>query len=495
MSSTFYGLQIGKSAINVQQQALNVVAHNIANASTPGYTRQQVITEAIVPPTTFGLGEAYGRWKVGGGAQVQEIRQLRDNYLDIQYRNENQLLGQWHVRNDMLENLEAIFNEPSDTGITTVLSQFFNSLEELSKNPESVSVRALVRENAVTLADTVQHIYTQLEGLQNQANQGVSITVNDINSHIEQIRDLNEQIFKYELNGTRANDLRDRRNLLVDELSKMINVTTTETSEGHFIVKTGDVELVNHFDMQQFSTEARSEGEKLNDSDVDGLLKVILNGEDVTSKISGGQLKGYIDMRDGIGLGAVGEQNSTVGIPYYMMKWNEWAKTFVKAFNDQHAAGYDVNGDPGGLFFESADMPGWTAKDMKVSANIDDLNKIAASGVSGETGNSVNALALLGLRDKTTGVFTENGSFEDYINSLISTLGVDAQQAGRMMDNEQALIDQIESKRQSISGVLLDEELTNMIKYQQSYNAAARIITAMDEMLDVLINRVGIVGR
>ncbi|MDK2903477.1 MAG: flagellar hook-associated protein 1 [Clostridiales bacterium] len=495
MSSTFYGLQIGKSAINLQQQALNVTAHNIANAGTPGYTRQQVISEAIVPPSTLGMGYIYGRWQVGGGADIQEIRQLRDGYLDAQFRSESQLSGQWEVRRDMLQHLEGIFNEPSETGITTVVEQFFSSLEELSKNPESMSVRALVRERGITLADTVQHVYTQLESLQKQADQGVAITVQDINSHIEQIRDLNEQIFKYELGGTKANDLRDRRNLLVDELSKMIDITVNEDINGHFSIKMGDKELVNHFDMHTLDIEPRTDGEKLNDADVGGLLKIMWDGADITADITGGQLKGYIDIRDGIGPAAVVGQNEAVGVPYYMSKWNEWAKAFVTEINEQHKAGYGLNDTTGKLFFESADADDWTAKDMRVSSDIDDLNNIAASGNSGEPGNNTNALALLQLRDKTTGIFTENGSFEDYINSLISTLGVDSQQAIRMVDNEQALIGQIESKRQSISGVSLDEELTNMVKFQQSYNAAARVITAMDEMLDVLVNRVGIVGR
>ncbi|AEE97515.1 flagellar hook-associated protein FlgK [Mahella australiensis] len=495
MSSTFYGLQIGKSAINLQQQALNVTAHNIANAGTPGYTRQQVISEAIVPPSTLGMGYIYGRWQVGGGADIQEIRQLRDGYLDAQFRSESQLLGQWEVRRDMLQHLEGIFNEPSETGITTVVEQFFSSLEELSKNPESMSVRALVRERGITLADTIRHVYNQLEGLQSQADQGVAITVQDINSHIEQIRDLNEQIFKYELGGTKANDLRDRRNLLVDELSKMIDITVNEDIDGHFSVKMGDKELVNHFDMHELEIEPRAVGEKLNEADVDGLLKIMWDGADITADITGGQLRGYIDIRDGIGPAAVGDQNETVGVPYYMAKWNEWAKAFVTEFNEQHKAGYGLNDATDKLFFEPADAAGWTAKDMKVSSDIDDLNNIAASATSGEPGNNGNALALLQIRDKAIAFTGQSGSFEDYINSLISTLGVDSQQAIRMVDNEQALIGQIEGKRQSISGVLLDEELMNMVKFQQSYNAAARVITAMDEMLDVLVNRVGIVGR
>lgn len=494
MSSTFYGLQIGRSALNIQQQALNTTAHNIANASTPGYTRQQVISEAIEPPLTLGMGTIYGRWQVGGGADIQEIRQLRDGYLDAQFRRENQLLGQWQVRSDMLQYLEGIFNEPSDTGITTVIDQFFSSLEELSKNPDSLDIRALVRERAVTLADTVQHIYTQLEDLQRQADDGVELTVKDINSHIEQIRDLNEQIFKFELSGTRANDLRDRRNLLVDELSKMIDIKASEDANGHFKVTLNGQALVDHFNVYELETVPRTSGEKLNPADVDGLLKVQWADTHEAIDITGGQLKSYIDMRDGIGSMAADGQNATVGVPYYMAKWNEWAKAFIDAFNKQHEAGYGLGGDSGWDFFEPTDAADWTAKDMKVSSDIDNLDNIAASDTQNEAGNNGNILKLLDLRQKTD-ILPETGSFETYINALISTLGVDSQQATRMADNETALVQQLDSKRQSISGVSLDEEMTNMVKYQQSYNAAARVITAMDELLNTLINNVGLVGR
>jgi len=506
MRSTFYGFEIAKTGLFASQRAQDVVSHNIANANTPGFTRQQAIMSAISPPTHLSISTAYGKGQIGAGVEVQEVRQLCDQFLDEQFRRENKALGEWETKSEVLSTIEAIFNEPSDSSIRTVFDQFFASLQELSQNPESLTTRALVRQRGVALAETIRHIYTQLSDKRAELNSSVLTRIDEINSYAEQIRDLNAQIYKFELTGDRANDLRDKRNLLLDQLSKIVNITAYEDNRGHFRVDIGGQALVDHIDSFKIVGKVNSEG----------MADLYWETSDTPVKVSGGILKGLLDMRDGKG------DPEATGIPYYLDKLNQFAQKLVEKFNEIHRSGYGLNGKTGINFFSfhpdavsdssdpqfnDADKDGYPdtvtpsteyAKNITVSSDImKDLNNIAASDVdpssTGEVGNNKNLLSLISLKYDTS-IFSV-GSFDDFTKSLISNLGVDSQQAQRMADNQDALTKEVDQRRQAVSGVSIDEEMANMVKFQHSYNASARMITVMDEMLDVIINRLGIVGR
>lgn len=494
MSSLFYGFEIAKTGLFASQKALDVTGHNVANANTPGYSRQQVVLEANAPQAYFNINTAYGSGQIGAGVSIQDITRVRDIFLDAQYRNENKAQGEWQARSDVLSAVEYIFNEPSDTGIKTVIGQFFDSLQELSKNPESLDVRALVRQRAVALTDTINHMYSQLEDQQSQLKSQIQSTVDQINTYAKQIRDLNEQIYKFELMGDRANDLRDRRDYIVDQLSKLVNVKVYETAGGHYRVDIGGRPLVDHISSYEifYKPDGTSLGEVFKWS-VDG------QGVDVES----GTLKGMYDMA----------YDDKQGIPYYKNKLDEFAYTFASKFNEIHKNGYGLDGSTGVDFFK-IDATLYTdtshrgyAKVFAVSDNILDpsngLNKIAAAKMDAgsntvNTGDNRNVIDLINLRHDPTVFNLSNqnkGTLDDYINSLISGLGVDSQQAKRMAENQAALTQQVDMLRKQVSGVSLDEEMTNMIRFQHSYEAAARMITAIDQMMDVLINNTGVVGR
>ncbi|MDI3478479.1 MAG: flagellar hook-associated protein 1, partial [Thermoanaerobacterium sp.] len=476
--STFQGLEIAKTGLFASQQALNLTGHNISNANTPGYTRQVIDLSAIAPPTTYGMADQWGK-AIGGGVNVDGYRQIRDQYLDQQYRRENTTLGEWETKSDTLSAIEGIFNEPSDTGITTVLDNFFNSLQDLSKNPESLEVRAEVRENGVALTDTINSIYQHLDDEENQISSTIASRVQEINSYADRIAELNNEIYRFELTGQTANDLRGQRNLLVDKLSEIVNITTYEDSNKNFRIDISGQALVDGNNAYTMSV------------DNTGTIKWDLAGTPVNP--TGGILKGLLDMRDGDGT------NGVKGIPYYKEQLNKLAYNIATVFNAQHAAGYGLDGSTGVNFFNITDSTydptAEYAKNIKVSSDLladDGLQKIAAaSDPNSLPGDNTNVLKLIALRDtKISGL--DNGTFDDFVSSLISNLGVDAQQANMMQTNQSAMVKQVDYNRQSVSGVSLDEEMTNMLKYQKSYEASARMITVMDELLDTLINKMGV---
>jgi len=524
---SFYGLEIARTGIFVNRKGLEVTSHNVANASTPGYTRQVLNVKSNPPSSKVGFYSP--KFQVGMGADVQSLEQIRDMFLDMQYRNEYSRQGEYEIKADNLNFIESIFNEPSDTGLSAVIDQFFSSLQELSKNPESLTVRALVRQRAQALTDAIHKMYKQLEDLQSELNDQVYDKILEINSIASQIADLNQQIFVLELRGEKANDLRDQRNLLVDKLSKIVDTTAYEDKDGRFVVQiAGGETLVNHFTVYELETDkskimrksgfdssGQPTGFKPDDPlsqqnlyDVPGLFVVMWKDTGQVLNIKSGELKGLLDVRDGVGgldedLTVNGQpvdvpnKNSYPGISYYLNRLNEFAKKLIEKFNELHTQGWSLNGQNTGInFFEPpVGQTFFYARYIKVSdAIVNDLNNIATTyDASSLPGGNDLVVDMLKLRNDTS-IFKE-GKFEDFLKSLISNLGVDSQGAKNFAENQKVMVTQLDNRRQAVSGVSIDEEMTNLIKYQHGFQASARMINAFDEMLDVIVNRLGIVGR
>ncbi|MCH4889300.1 flagellar hook-associated protein FlgK [Acidaminobacter sp. JC074] len=552
MASTFFGLGVAYSGLSANQMALNTVSHNIANANTPGFARQRLTMQANQPDTFPSVPGTIGK-----GVGMDNVQQIRDEFLDEKYRGENTKLGEYSSLSSVYSTLEAIFNEPSDSGITTVMDEFFSALHELNKAPESLTTRALVRQRAIALQEAIGGLSESLEREQKNLDFEIEVVSTQINGYAKQIADLNKTIYNTELNGQTANDLRDQRNLVLDKLSELVDINYYEDSMGRFYVDVTGRSLVSHYDYDQLKLVERTSRD--NPYDIDRLNDLEWESGS-TFTTTGGKLKALIDMRDNID----GEQK---GIPYYVDKLNEFTDTLITEMNRVHKSGYDLNAETGtNLFtinnmttaeFEDylltsgfngqagidvttavlEDTAGMTdqeeieekihdnitdilennpaydgksikfvqgkyivvdrieAKELTISKDIEsDLDKIAASATAeGAPGDGGNALTLAEVRHNT-GLYAW-GSPDDFLKSLISNLGVDAQDASRNEDNETVLLKQIEFNRQSIMGVSLDEEMTNMIKFQQAYNASARMVNVIDEMIDLVVNRLGTVGR
>ncbi len=469
MRSTFFGLDIGRKALQAQQKALDVTGHNIANANTEGYTRQRAVMETTTPFAYPSFNRLYGSGQLGTGVTVQEVKRVRDDFIDSQVRQEINRAGEWEAKQNSLQKLEVIFNEPSESGLQSVLNQFWESWQELSKNPELEAVRATVRQRGIAVAETFNHLDRQLTDLANDLNTAVKIKVDEINNIASQIAALNEQIVRIEVQGDHANDLRDKRDLLIDQLSEIIQVTVQENQYGAVAVTIGGRSLVA--ESQTFAL--FSDPNPLNNGYVD--LKWVADSSPVI--VQSGVIKGMLDIRDTM-------------VPDYRTQLNTLANTLVTNTNLEHFGGFGLDNNTGRNFFDPA---GTTAQAIAVDANIlGDLGHIAAASVVNAPGDGSNALDLAELKHQNLiGTVT----IDDYYRGLISQLGVQSQESTRMTDNQNLLLAQLENRRQEVSGVSLDEEMTNMIKFQQAYNASARVVTAMDEMLDVIVNRLGLVGR
>jgi len=512
MRSTFFGLEIGLRSLRTQQRALDVTSHNIANANTQGYTRQEAVMVTTSPYPVPALDGYIGAGQIGTGVQVSEIRRMRDRFLDFQMRNESKILGYWEAQQDALEKIEGIINEPSDSGLRAIMEDFWFALDELAKDPESLAVRSLVLETGQSLADAFNHIDAQLSELVNDLNRNLKVLVDDINSMARQIADLNMQILKVEVSGARANDLRDKRDLLIDQLAKTIDIKVVENKNGTITVNVSGRALVQGENVNQLVVG--------NSDDYPEIYWQDDQSRSYPLTITGGTVRGIIDAR------GYKQGNEIAGlIPALRKQLDTLARGIAEKFNEIHRTGAGLNGDTGFDFFVTKDGSGSiTAGNIAVNQELlADPSKIAAASKTDiptednpddyenkkqrddgtwytwDKGDGSIALQLARLKDAQIIKINSTGdqlfSPYDFYNAIIGELGVTAQQAYRMVENQELLVSQIENNRLAVSGVSLDEEMVNMIRFQHAYNAAARVITAMDEMIDLIINRMGLVGR
>ncbi len=538
------------------QRGMTNVSHNVDNANTPGYSRQ-VINQVAARP----LLVANSAGMLGMGSDVVSVDRVRDQFLDEKYWSEAQYLGEWSVKSTIIEDMQTIYNEPSNNGYTKIINEFYSALQQLSTDPSSQATRAMVKEKGVAVAKYFNSVAKHFDNLQEDLNNMVNSKVTEINNLADQIQDLNLQIYNFEVMGNKANDLRDRRGYLVDNLSKIINCSAYEIETGlklpngepekRFMVTISGKALVDHADVVHLKCESRTQN--LNAEDINHLYEVSWE-DDNKLNVKSGELKGYLDMRDGNdGLPGLNGKDSPdcKGIPYYQRKMNEFVRTFAMSFNEGimdstgdgvyektngHVNGYKLNSvegdaESGIRFFAMVGSDGKykdsdtflndalayatkmgitddpatsyderlvagyqmiNARNFSISLDVDDnpsLN-ISTSSVAGQTGNNEVLSNLMKMRHNVY-MFKE-GTPEDFVKTLISTMGVDGQQYEQYLSVQEGVTNQIENRRQSISGVSLNEEMASLVKYQQIYGASAKMIQTFSEVLDILVNRLGI---
>lgn len=505
MRTTFGTFNIATSGLFASQRSLDIVSNNISNASTEGYSRQQVLQRASLP-----IG-GDPRGLVGTGVETYDVVQIRSQYLDIKYWGQQKVFSEWQTKSKNLEVIEGIFNEPSDTGIREVLDEMFAGLEELVKKSGDNTNRVNVIEKAVTFCNTINSFGKQIVDNIRETNFAIKSKVEEVNALATQITDLNRQIFNLELDGHKANALRDERATIVDKLSKIVNISVSEISGEnnvkYFDVKIGGMTLVNHYKVNRLTVD-NSKTMAIEGFGTGEISEVKWEGTNGAAldlvKIESGELKGLMDIRDGDG-----GNHSYRGLPYYLNQLNRFAKDFAREFNDIHDDGVDLNGAPGENFFYEPTAPDavdtWkniNSLNLKVSDTIrNNPNKVAASLANNGESNNENAKLLVAFRNRTDIFYNAaetvkvKGTPDDFMKAILSTLSVDANQANRMMTNTESIVEQTNNKRMSESGVSLDEEMGNMVKFQHAYNASARMITTLDGIMDTMINRLGMVGR
>lgn len=516
--STFMGLETSKRGLFTQQSALYTTGHNISNANTLGYSRQRVNMEATAGFPGTGLSAGTMPGFLGTGVQAGSIQRIRDGFVDQQYRQESNKLGYWDSQTKAISQMEDVLNEPSAYGLQKSLSEFWQSLQDLAVNPENGGARAVVVQRGQTVADSFNHMHKSLTEIQTNLGKEIDISAGQVNSILKQISELNDQIQKVEPNGYLPNDLYDARDALVDELSGYFPIETSyeksggrasAIAEGSVTVtlklKDGTkVELVNRSEYAKLETNPSSLHDvSTNENNaITGLKITQSNGTIVDAEHSNlldvGKVKSLMNSYGTVDTDTNGVPipETTKGLyPKMIAELNKMAAAFGDQMNIVHTSGTDINGVKGGNFFDTKGPGPFTAGNIFVSeALMKDSNLLAASDSTGaEEGNGKNAKNLANVQFAASA--TLGGStIQTYFQGVIGQLGVDGQQAERMAFNSATLLGAVEHRRASISSVSLDEEMTDMIRFQQAYNASARMITVVDETLDKIINGMGRVG-
>lgn len=512
MASTFHSIETAKRSLFTQTTALSTTGHNVANANTEGYSRQKVNMQAAIPMEPFAFLHSTTPGQLGTGVEFDSITRVREKFLDDQYRNENTNFGSWSIQRDTLEKLEAIVNEPSNTGFRTVMDNFYKSWSDLSKNPEDVTARRIVKETTLALTDAMNQISRQLDALSQDLDSNIAVKANEVQGYLGNIANLNSAIVKIESLGDNANDLRDQRDLMSDKLSKIMNITVTDSPQGYAIQMNGQA-LVTGGAVQAvvdsaFLNAAYTAG-TLTNGEVHGMIKsrdtLVSDYQKQMDELANTLANGDIEIT--LPAGSVIPATNALGLAGGALAAD--TKVTVKGLNGLHQLGYTMDGTttPGLPFFTATDGGTViTAGNISLNAEIlADPNKIATSmrtvDASGtETvikGNNTLAILIANLKDTPmkSADGLRNATIGAQFSAIVGQLGVQSQEAARQTSNSEFLVEQVDTRRQSVSGVSLDEEMANMIKFQHAYSASARFMTTYDQLLDKLINSTGMVGR
>lgn len=615
MPSQFFGLYIAGSGLRASNAALNTTANNIANAQTDGYSRQQVKQQANSPLRTF---TTYGC--AGAGVDTIAIERVRDSFYDVKYWDNQCKMGEYSAKQYYMKTIEDYFTDNGDNGFKTIFDKMSAALQSVTTNASSSEVKAQFISSAKSLTDYFNNMYGNLQELQEDINLEIKQTVDQINSISEKLATLNKQINVIELSGTTANELRDQREMLIDELAELVDVEVRETpiidsnngdretgANRYLVTIAGGQPLVDDTSYNQLSYVARSSNEKINQTDIDGLYKITWqNGNtfSLTNASMQGRLKGLVELRDGnnganfngkvtgigttqvtgsggqllntetvtvkvteeylknmqectlsasggeinigntlyyytdwsfdgtdtytftlspdrmpkIDAGQVGKDAQTEGkikyqgIPYYMEQMNAWIRGFAEKVNDIFTSGYDSDGNAGDIFFTGTTNTGeqYTAADLDASAGnglyeltagnltineklIEDASLLGTRSDPGmgveECGQIEEMILLLTSREKFS---FRNGSANQMLEMILSDAALNASNANTFYDTYSGLQTAIGNQRTSISGVDEDEEAVSLVKYQNSYTLASKMIQTLTEVYDQLILNTGV---
>lgn len=451
MSSISGIMHSALSALITQQAAINVTNTNIANADTDGYSRQQVVIENTVY----------------GDVQASEAQRVYNTYLFKQLVSETQELGKWEAEDKYLESVEAVFDESDGSGLSEAMSEFWNAWQALVNDPSDSTERSTLASYAKALTERFNSISFGLSDIQEGIDGDVIETVDTINSIVQQIADLNQKITQAATAGLNTNTYQDSLDSLVTELSSLIDIGTYENGNGQICIQTANGKpLVEGTTTWSLSTEINT---------ITGMRDVTWvdsdgNGYVITDDITGGQLAGCLEVRD-------------VLIPEWQDQLDELAVALMNEVNALQTNGYDINGNSGAAIFT-----GTGAADIAVTTDIlDDPGTIAAaSSADGAPGDGSNASAIAELQNSL--VFNSGTStFSDFYAALVSDVGTAVQSAQSNYESQADMVEFCTNQRESVSGVSLDEEMARLVIYQNAYEAAAKVMTVLDELMETVI--------
>jgi flagellar hook-associated protein 1 FlgK len=469
MGGIYSILNIAKGALSSTQTSLQTTSHNIANVNTKGYARQEaLLVEAQPIPMDFGL--------LGDGVKVQEIIRYYDKYLEAMVARKNTDLGERKTNEKYFEQIEGILDE-NNSRLSAGITEFFNAWQELSTDPTSVPARLSIVNKGENLARTIRSIYRDLKGLQVELDGTLKKEVADVNRMTAGIADLNQRIFEGGLSQGDANDYINQRTQLVKELSEKTDLVVIENSDGKLTVLTGHgrplVDGSQHWDLDVYVDQTTGLNQLAWKDDRGNLT-------DITADTTRGTLGAILTMRD----------TQIVG---FIDQLNEFARVLMTSVNEIHQTGYNLNGSSGVSFFR--ELTGDYANSIDVTAEVktDAKNVAATSSLNRPTDNDITlALAALAEADLSfsVGAVTTETTFTKFITTMLGNVGELTSNAKSLTEYQQNTLNMLEKQRESVSGVSLDDEMSNLIKFQYAYQASARLLTVADEMLKTIIEAV-----
>ncbi len=458
-------MDIGKRSMMNSQTALQTVSHNIANKTTEGYSRQRVEMQSALPIVE-------GRHQMGMGSRASAVTRTNNPFLEKQLQREQGQMGMLQGREAALTRVEQVFNEQMNKGLNQYVTDFFNGFRELAQNPESLTTRTMVKEAGEALVKDFKRVDQQMSAIQEDVNERVKNEVVEVNKMIREVASLNEKIAEVEVQGIPANDQRDRRDVLLKHINEKIDISYAEGNNGMVAVRTaGNALLVSGFDAYELNTKTSPEG----------MTEIFFKPNEstpefrITDRIRGGSIGGALNVRDQV-------------IPDFKDKIDTMAYRLADEVNRAHMEGFDKTGKQGQAFFVLPQDISGAAKNIEMNlAILDDVNKVAAAAKPGAPGDNTvaNVISQLQYKEVMDGDTT---TIDDFYNTQVGRVGVLTQRAIKSREAQGNIVSQLSTIRESISGVSLDEETTNMLEFQRAFDASARLIKTADEMFDTVLN-------
>ncbi len=471
MTSLSSGINVALQALLSNQHAISVIEHNVANANTEGYHRQDAVFAAGIPYPSPRLQGGTSPGQMGSGVLVERIRRFNMEFFDGRYRREMAETNRWETEEGVLQQVEATLSETSDDGVIPKLDAFWQGWRALSDDPTNQALRADLREKAVALSDGLNWRAQSLMTLRKDQNLAIIQRVEEINDAALQVAKLNAEISKVQAAGDAPNDLLDSRDAILDRLSEISGAIANTQENGEVIVYVGQHALVVGSTTFKLQTTV--------DNANNGLAQITWEQDGLPLDTTRGELAGLLDARDRV-------------IPDQLDALNNLAYNLATQVNNLHSTGYGLNNATGLDFFTPFTSPNY-ALEISVSSDLDDLNNIAASTTTDSPGNGNLAVQLADLREATV-MNGNTTTLNAYYTGKVGELGLEVSNAGRRAEDRKTVADSLNTLRESASGVSLDEEAANLVKYQRAYQAATRLLTAFDEMMDRVINGMGLVG-
>ncbi|MFW3170452.1 flagellar hook-associated protein FlgK [Geodermatophilus sp. CPCC 206100] len=465
--STFGGLNTATTALWAQRRGLDVTGQNIANVNTEGYSRQRVDLRAmggIAVPAIYSVSSG-----VGSGVSADQVNRIRDVFLEGRAQTEYAATAQLTAEAGAYEMVEQALREPGDTGIQSQLSDVWAAWGDVANHPTDGAARSQLLQRLGTLVGGFQAARSEMDGQWGQTQENLVALVDEVNAVAGDVAKLNDAIRRSSLNGKPANELADQRDALVLRLSEAVGATARPTDDGGITVFVGGVTLVSDASTTKLQVRAATGPDDL----AGGNPRVVTAGSGTQVSV-GGTAAGQITALREI-LPASRTQLDTV------------AAELARQVNDIHEQGFGRGGETGlPLFVPAPPATVVTAATIRVNPAVGP-DQVAAAEVTDSTDAEI--------ADRIANLRTATGSPDALYRAGIVSLGVQAAVSNRNLDIQRVITTNVDAARESVAGVNLDEEMSNMLQFQHAYSAAARMVTAIDEALDVLINRTGVVGR